>query len=163
MLALIRGDGSQISISEQTFHSWKSEFPGLDVKDEIIKANAWMARNKSKSWKTVGGFVGWLKRAHASSPRVAADRKTQGQLAHLEEVQREAEDREKAEASIPRPDFETVSERCRQLRESLPVVTKQESKRVDWLRCQHTFTASFYGGGEWCADCGMYKNQWRAV
>ena len=160
MLALIRGDGSQISISEQKFHQWQADYPGLNVRDEVIKANAWMARNKSKSWKTIGGFEAWLKRAHESSPRVAADKKSSGQLAYRERVQREENERQAAEAAIPRPSAEKVTETCAALLRSLPEYIKPEPNRLDWRKCdQHIWSRSFYTGGQWCSKCGLHQDQ----
>ena len=164
MLALIRKDGSSLSIPEQRYHEWKADFPGLDIKEEIQKANNWMSRQpKAKSWKTLAGFKGWLKRAYENSPRVGADKKTSGQLPHRERVQRENDERTAAKAQIPRPSEERVTEMCRQLRESLPEYHRPESKRIDWLRHDHVFTKAYYGGLDWCEGCGMWKDQWRPV
>jgi len=157
---LVAGNDSYINITDNRFKEWQAAFPDIDIDEELSKANAWLSRNKGKRWKTLRGFEVWLQRAQDNAPRRREDQKTKGQLSHLEQVQREHERIQREYENAPRLSEEVVGEMLRQLGESLPVIEREESKRVDQLRCEHEFKQSIFGGGQWCGKCGLFKDQW---
>lgn len=157
---LSSGGEKYLNISSSRMKEWKAAYPDVDIELEIQKANAWLRRNKAKMWKTLMGFERWLQRAQDNAPKMAADVKSRGQLSHIDSVQRDYERSIKEAAGIPRPSEEWVEQCLGQLMRSLPAVVREESERVDLLRCDHEFTESYYGGGDWCKKCGMFKKQW---
>lgn len=163
MLALNRPDGTFLNISQARHKEWSEKYPGLDIPEQVKRANEWLKRNPSKAWKTLRGFEAWLQRSWENSPKAQKQDSASGQIRYAERVQRETEEREAREAAIPRPDYERVREMCGELMRSLPEYQRKEPERADYLRCEHTFTNSFYGGGEWCEKCGAFRGQWRAV
>lgn len=163
MLALNRPDGSFLNISQARHKEWSEKYPGLDIPEQVKRANQWLERNPSKAWKTLRGFEAWLQRSWENSPKAQKQDSASAQIRYAERVQREAEERERAEAEIPRLDYERVREICRQLSGSLPAYHREEPKRVDYLRCEHEWGSSWYQGSRWCAKCGAWADQWRAV
>ena len=162
--ALLMQDGSFLNISQARFKEWEETFPGLDVKEEIEKANVWLAepRNKGKQWKTLLGFEKWLKRGYENSPKIKATEKVKGQLGYRDRIHSEQIRREQEAAKVPRPPVELVERACRLLRESLALVPAPERtvEVPDPLRCKHEWAHAHYTNTTWCPKCGLYPDQW---
>ena len=164
MLALVRPDGSFLSISEARFLQWKADYQNVDVKAEIAKANIWLQKNPGRAWKTLAGFEKWLSRAQENAPKdkrqklseTVSYRESKHYATEYEKTQKPPEDDGR------RLDKSEVGRICRSL------ITNYEQRPSGFshpsqLTCEHSFRPSFYGGGDWCWNCGMFRDQWRAV
>lgn len=60
--------GRELNISDTRWAEWYRRYPGVDLELEVQKANAWLARNPSRMWKTLAGMEAWLRRASENSP-----------------------------------------------------------------------------------------------
>ena len=60
-------DGGFLNVSSHRIAEWENQYPGVDIKEELAKARAWLERNPGKRWKTLAGFTNWLKTAAAST------------------------------------------------------------------------------------------------
>jgi len=160
--ALLSKDGSYLNITAAKMREWEERFPGLDLDQEINKANSWLERNKAKRWKSLGGFENWLKRTFENSPRIKADYRSKGQLSYLDAVQRETREIAEADAHIPRPDYNVVEQICGQLLRSLPTPAERETTEISQIRCRHEWTMGHYSG-VWCSRCGGFPEQFLTV
>ncbi len=52
--------GGYINISDSRLAEWRATYKGVDIDEQIAKANDWLKRNPSKAWKTLAGFENWL-------------------------------------------------------------------------------------------------------
>jgi hypothetical protein len=160
-LALIKPDGSFLTISQRKYEQWVADYPNLDIKYEITKANEWLSRNSSRGWKTLNGFQKWLDRAQENAPKgkqklsetVPFQESDNYALRYEREHPPEAPQRA-SEATALR-ELERALEQCR-----IPYQTKEKKAAVKPLFCKHEFKPSFYGGGDWCTKCGTFAAQW---
>lgn len=154
MNALIRPDGTALSISESRFRRWQADYPGVDIKAEIAKANVWLQKNPAKAWKTLRGFEGWLERAPVSRAQTVSRSESKHYALVAEKNYFSNDDGRRASEDL-------ISKTISQWRDMLGEVVLEEMPREKpQIFCQHEFRESFYGGGEWCVKCGMFVAQW---
>ena len=60
MAALKLPKGGYINITDTRLSEWRATYKGVDIDEEIAKANDWLKRNPSKAWKTLAGMERWL-------------------------------------------------------------------------------------------------------
>ena len=62
-------EGDYINISDAKLVKWRATYKGVNIEEEVAKANDWLKRNPSKAWKTLIGFERWLSNCQSTKPK----------------------------------------------------------------------------------------------
>jgi len=157
---LLGKDGAFINISDGKWDRWKADYPGVDLIEELKKANAWLEKNPGRMWKTLGGFQSWLERAyqrieekskpvqHVTTPY--AESKHPSVYAEKDNGIGEAIEIYASE-EVVQASLRTA--KAFLIEEGIPVEVNGKPP------CEHVWAFSHYGHNEWCPSCGLYADQ----